>query len=174
MFADSFGHLCKRIKTKPFVFGYSMGGYVALYAYLHFNLPLAGLITLGTKYDWNPDSSQTEAGRLNPEKIEEQFPDWAAKLSNAHGPYWKNLMRKTADMMLELGKQPLLNKVNLSLVNFPVCVMRGEKDKMVSLAESKSMTAAMPYAVYEELPNQPHPIDRLDAALLASCIKPRV
>lgn len=172
-FADSFQQLYKKTNTKPHVFGYSMGGYVALYAHLHFNIPLAGLITLGTKYDWNPESAQTEASRLNAEKVEEQFPDWAAKLANSHGPNWKNLMKRTAEMMLELGQQPLLNERTLSMVNFPVFVLRGERDKMVSQAESKSMAAAIPHAEYGELLNQPHPLDRVDVALLASYIRLR-
>ncbi len=65
------------LKEKNFpkvdIFGYSMGGYVALdLAYNHPNLVM-NIITLGTKFSWNPTFAATEIKKLNPEKSRKKF-----------------------------------------------------------------------------------------------------
>src|SRR5688572_15290055 len=51
------------------IFGYSMGGYVALYLALHYPEKVNRIMTLGTKFDWSPEIAAHETRMLNPLKI---------------------------------------------------------------------------------------------------------
>lgn len=56
------------------VFGYSMGGYVALYLAKNHPEKVNKIITLGTKLSWTPDIAAKETKILVADKIEEKFP----------------------------------------------------------------------------------------------------
>jgi esterase/lipase len=62
------------------VFGYSMGGYVALKFAAKFPGTVNEIVTLGTKFGWSPEIALKETAMLNPEKIEEKVPKFAAAL----------------------------------------------------------------------------------------------
>ena len=55
------------------IFGYSMGGYVALNV-ARFTQRIGCIITYGTKFHWTPDSAQHEIKKLDPEKIRQKVP----------------------------------------------------------------------------------------------------
>src|SRR6187431_2838120 len=84
------------------IFGYSMGGYAALWMAKNFPERVHKIFTLATKLDWNNDSSAREASMLNPEKMEEKIPAFAKLLAERHAPAnWKELVRKTREMILD-------------------------------------------------------------------------
>ena len=99
------------------IFGYSMGGYVAVWLALKHPERVGKIITLGTKFDWSPESAEQEVRKLNAEKIQEKVPAFARILEHRHAPNdWKELLSKTRDMMLSLGNQPLLTEENLKTI----------------------------------------------------------
>lgn len=153
---------------KPLIFGYSMGGYVALYLAAHRKVSLDKLVTLGTKFDWNPTSAVIESKQLNPAKIEEKVPAFASYLKTLHGEEnWKMVLEETAEMMLEMGKNPPLSPAQLEDITFPVICMRGGEDIMVSKEETLPFVTAMKNAEYVEIPEWKHPIDRVPMQQLA-------
>ena len=50
--------------SEPSIFGYSMGGYVAMYIARHYPHLTNKIITLGTKYHWTEDVAQKETAML--------------------------------------------------------------------------------------------------------------
>ena len=56
------------------LFGYSMGGYVALWLAKEIPERVAAVVTLGTKLGWNPETAAREAGRLNPATLRTKVP----------------------------------------------------------------------------------------------------
>jgi pimeloyl-ACP methyl ester carboxylesterase len=68
------------------VFGYSMGGYVALWFARNHPEYVGKIVTLGTKFDWSPESAEKEVKKLNPEKIQEKVPAFARILEHRHAP----------------------------------------------------------------------------------------
>ncbi|MBK9228864.1 MAG: alpha/beta fold hydrolase [Ignavibacteria bacterium] len=48
------------------IFGYSMGGYAALYAAKKYPGVIGKIFTLGTKFEWNEESSASEVKLLSP------------------------------------------------------------------------------------------------------------
>jgi len=145
------------------VFGYSMGGYVALWlAHLHPHR-LGKIVTLGTKFDWSPESAEKEIKKMNAEKIEEKIPSFARLLETRHKPNdWKDVLSKTAIMMRALGENPLLTEAVLRDVKSPLQILLGDQDDMADLNFSKQVSAWLPYGSFELLPNTPHPIEKVN------------
>lgn len=159
-------------REKINIFGYSMGGYVALNLALQ-NPELVGkIVTLGTKFDWTPDSSAKEVQMLNPSVIEEKVPQFASKLQIEHSPLdWKTVIYKTANMMLDLGKKPPLQRDDFKRINHAVVIGIGSLDRMVSFEESESVSKLLPNATLQTLEDFPHPIDKINPIALSAYIK---
>lgn len=153
-----------------YIFGHSMGGYVALcYATQHPER-LNSVITLGTKFHWTEEEALKESKMLNPETIAEKVPKYAALLEAQHGDKWKQLLHSIADLMVSLGKNPPL-KNNLSTINIPVQIMVGDQDNMVTLEESTDVFRSLPNARLAVLPDTKHPMDKVRTGLLFDLMK---
>jgi pimeloyl-ACP methyl ester carboxylesterase len=145
------------------IFGYSMGGYAALYWAASHPAKVASIATLATKFDWTPEGAEREAQMLDPDKILEKVPQYGRMLQERHGAdNWRLLLEKTAGMMRELGAQPLLDRAVLSKLELPVLVCRGTEDKMVSEAESQWAVDRLPNARFNALAGTRHPFEKVD------------
>lgn len=157
---------------KVAVFGYSMGGYVALYTALRHPAYFEQIVTLGTKFDWSPEAAEKEVKMLNPEVIEEKVPRFAENLKNLHLPAdWKKVMSKTASLMKNMGNHPPLTTADFAQIFTPVTIGIGDADKMVTQAESKLVADALPNSTYQILPNVIHPIDQVPVEILVEYLK---
>lgn len=154
--------------SKTDIFGYSMGGYVALwFAHLHPE-KVGKIVTLGTKFDWSVASAEKEVKKLNPEKIEEKVPAFARILQSRHQPNdWKELLAKTATMMTGLGARPLLNETILSTINHDVYVLLGDQDDMADKDFSLAVSKMVPQGSFDLLPETPHPIEKVKLSVIA-------
>ncbi len=149
------------------IFGYSMGGYIALYLAKHHPDRISRIVTLATKFDWNEQIAAKEIQMLNPEKIAIKLPAFANTLAERFAPAdWKQALQKTADMMVELGVDNTLKTNDYADIATPVLVLLGDRDKMVSLDETLSVYKSLPNAQLGILPNTHHPIEQVDADLL--------
>lgn len=149
------------------IFGYSMGGYVALWYALHYPQKISKITTLGTKFDWSPESAAHEVRKVNPERIEEKIPAFARILEKRHAPNdWEELLNKTATMMKGLGDQPLLHEDNLPNINCPVTIALGELDDMADKTYSEKVSAILPEGKFVFLPNTLHPIEKISIEML--------
>jgi len=152
------------------VFGYSMGGYVALmFAKTHPNR-VRKIITLGTKFAWNPEFSSAEVRKLNPDKIEEKVPRFAQFLEKVHSPLdWKEVVVKTADMMINLGETRPLDE-HYSTITSPTLITLGSLDNMSTEEESRLVATQLPNGQFQPIPNFEHPIEKVNASELAGII----
>src|SRR5690606_16443158 len=115
-----------------YVFGYSMGGYVALYLANKQLHTFEKIFTLATKFRWSPELALQEVKMMDPKIIEERIPAFAKTLRERHAPNsWKLLMEKTSTMMLGLGESPLLTSNDFQNIHTPVKLAIGNTDKMV-------------------------------------------
>lgn len=154
------------------VFGYSMGGYVALYLQtLHPNI-FQAIITLGTKFNWSVESAQQEVKMLNTERIKEKVPTFASYLENIQSPTdWELMMNQTTELMLRLGNKPLLTSGNLNKISIPVTLCLGEIDKMVSLEETQFVDQELKNSKLKVLEGVQHPIQQIDSKVIIDLIK---
>lgn len=156
---------------KADIFGYSMGGYVALQLASQQPERVGRVVTLATKFDWTPDGALRETKMLDPEKIEAKVPVFAAQLHERHAPNdWKELLRKTADMMLELGQHPLLSSDVLSKISSPCLICLGDSDQMVGLEETQWAAGLLPHGHLQVLEHTPHPFEKVDMTAFASIL----
>jgi len=156
---------------QPTVFGYSMGGYVALYlAHQQTNL-LGNIITLGTKFDWNPAIAQNEVKMLDSKTIIEKVPKFAEALQKRHGQDWELLLQKTAEMMLSLGNKNTLTLNDFTSIENKVLIGLADKDNMVSLEETTAVYKQLKNGAMYMLPNTKHPIETVEIKLLIEIIK---
>jgi pimeloyl-ACP methyl ester carboxylesterase len=173
MFADDVIYLIDKNRFEGLnIFGYSMGGYVALYIARHFPNKINKIFTIATKFNWDEETSAKESKLLNPEKIEEKIPDFAGQLLKRHSPEdWKLVLKKTAEMMLNLGKNKALKDEDLSLIENEVLVSAGDRDNMVSIEETVGAFRKLKNGRLLILPDTPHPIERIRVDMLLNEIK---
>lgn len=156
-------------------FGFSMGGYAALWAAKAHPERFLLIMTLGTKFDWSYESAEKEIRMLNPAKMEEKVPAFAANLKAMHHPGdWKNLVLLTADMMRDLGSGRHLTQKDLTQIQIPVYVGIGDQDEMVSLFESRQAAGQLANGHLNVLPDTRHAIDKTDPVAIASWIRSRI
>lgn len=154
------------------VFGYSMGGYVGLYIAQTYPNPINKLFTFATKLAWDIKTAEKEVKMLNPETILQKVPKFAQELEKRHtGIGWKEVLQKTAVMMMDLGKNPLVTQKTVKSIAIPVQMGLGDKDNMVSIEETLTICRTIPNANFCVLPNTPHPIEKINTELLVPLIK---
>lgn len=155
---------------KPHVFGYSMGGYVALYLASQKPNIFQDIITLGTKLEWSPEIAVKEIKMLDPNIIIEKVPKFAEALKNRHGEKWKLLLQKTAEMMLSLGNNNILNEEAFSKITSKVFIGLADLDNMVSLNETDFAASKISNSRRFTLTETKHPIETVNAKALAALI----
>jgi pimeloyl-ACP methyl ester carboxylesterase len=171
------GELLQYIETHKLqgasVFGYSMGGYVALQLQKSHPGIMGKIITLATKFHWDPQTAERECGMLEWEKIEIKLPQFAETLAKRHAPVnWKELMEATTDMLRAMGNDAPLKPEDYPKLNTPVLLLLGDRDKMVSLDETLAVYRALPQAFMGMLPATPHALEQVNPVLLAGLIRP--
>ena len=152
------------------IFGYSMGGYVALNLAAKSPDLVTEIITLGTKFNWTEASATQEAKLLNPDTIEDKVPAFANSLNNIHGSNWKEVVSKTATMMLGLGKNKTLTDKRLQSIQRKTLITIGDKDKMVSIEESQKSASLLPNGTLQIIEGFPHAIEKINQKQLSTII----
>lgn len=153
------------------IFGYSMGGYVALNLALKRPELVDTIVTYGTKFDWTETSAAKEVRMLNPDVIEEKVPRFAEKLKNDHSPSdWKVVMHKTAEMMLKMGGGEKISDADFSKIQQKITIAIGLEDTMVTVEESEYIASLIPSAQMLVLAGQPHPFEQVDREIIRRLI----
>jgi esterase/lipase len=155
---------------QPTVFGYSMGGYVALYLAKQQPTLLGNIITLGTKFEWSPEISAKETKMLDSKTIIEKVPKFAEALQKRHGQDWELLLQKTAEMMIALGNKNALALNDFTSIENKVLIGLADKDNMVTLEETTAVYKQLKNGAMYMLPNTKHPIETANVGLLAKII----
>ncbi len=126
-------------------------------------------MTLGTKIDWNPETSAKEVKMLDPVKIAEKVPKFAEVLKARHGQdAWEQVLTKTAEMMVNLGNQPELPYAEFANIKHRVRLCVGDHDPMVSVEETTKAYRLLPEGELQTLPGTGHPLEKVPAEKLAS------
>ncbi len=156
-------HHLKRVD----IFGYSMGGYVAMWLAYRYPEYAGKIVTLGTKFDWNIESAERELKKIDPEKILEKVPAFARILEQRHAPTdWKELLYRSAAMIKRLGEEPLLTEKILPRIKNEVLILLGDLDDVADLEYSMKVATMLQTARFVSLEKTPHPIERVDVNFL--------
>jgi pimeloyl-ACP methyl ester carboxylesterase len=168
VFADDvLSYLEKNNIEKVNIFGYSMGGYVALYLAKHYPERVNAVFTFATKFLWSPEIAAKEIKMLDPEKISEKLPAFAKALETRHAPNdWKVILKKTTEMMTRLGNTNLLNLNDYHDIQQRVQIGIGDKDIMATMEETIDVYRKLSKGSLIVFPDTPHPIEKIDVIRL--------
>ena len=143
------------------VFGYSMGGYVALHLAAVAPDVVRAVGTLGTKLAWTPAAAALETRQLDAATIRAKVPRFAALLADRHGEArWEGLLARTATLLRDLGDDPPVTPASLAAIACPVRLGVGDRDATVTLDETRDAVAALAHGELEVLPGTGHPFER--------------
>jgi esterase/lipase len=173
LFAREFDQFMKvKNYSRPIVFGHSIGGYVALYHKANFeDSPISQIITYGTKFNWSEKSVAKELPMLDPQHLQEKFPQNAEMLMEKHGERWKSLLFSTAHMMQHLEKLDGLSKEDLSEIDIPVTFILGDQDRVVSTEETLLTSNKMRKCQVKTLTHSKHELERSNLRELSEIIR---
>ncbi len=151
------------------VFGYSMGGYVALYVAKHFPGKINSIVTLATKFNWNKETAINESKMLDATIFEKKIPAYAQDLALRHGQEnWKKLVEKTAELIAAMGINTALSYDDLKSIDIPVMVTVGDADKMVSVAETLKAAQYLKKGQSHVFKTMQHPLERINVDAVAA------
>lgn len=169
LFAKNVNEYCNATGiTNADIFGYSMGGYVAMYLAKQSPALVNKIITLATKFHWDEPTAAKETKMLDAAVIAQKVPAFAGQLQQRHAPNdWIQVLDKTKEMLLQLGKENTLQLNDYAAIQTPSLIMLGDKDKMVTVEETLAVYRTLPIAQLCILPNTPHPLEQIDTSLLS-------
>ncbi|MFI5222267.1 MAG: alpha/beta fold hydrolase [Bacteroidia bacterium] len=169
---DILNYLNEKKIEKINLFGFSMGGYAALFfTHLHPER-VEKIFTLNVKFKWELPDAQKEVALLNAENILLKVPSFANNLMMIHGlEMWKNVLKSTEDMMMNLTKGIMLHDEDLKKMSFPVLLAVGDKDLTSGLDQTVDVYKKIPRAQLCVLPDTSHPFETADPAILIPVIK---
>lgn len=150
------------------IFGYSMGGYAAIWYAKHYPGRARRIFTLATKFEWTPAIAEREIKMLDASAIKLKVPKYAEELSLRHGAdKWETVLYKSAEMMRSLGEQNALSENDIVSINNEVLVAVGDSDKMVTIEETASVYRKLQHGRMLVMPGTPHPLEHVDSDKLA-------
>jgi esterase len=154
------------------LFGYSMGGYVALHLAATRPDLVASVVTLGTKLAWSPEVAERELRQIDPVKIRSKVPRFAEVLEQRHADAggWEQVLARTGALMTAVGGAPAISDEMLARITAPVRLMVGDRDSVVTVEETLGAARRLQRGDLCVLPNTPHPLEQVRLPLVASLI----
>jgi len=165
------GYLDEHNINKANIFGYSMGGYVALSMALDNPERVNKIATLGTVLQWDEDTARRECRLLHPDKIKEKVPNFAQMLDSRHPDGWEWVVIQTRSMLEQLGKNPTIKSGDWRYLNHPVRLHIGDRDETAKLNETTETYKKLANAGLMVLPNTGHPIEEVNQELLSVSLR---
>jgi pimeloyl-ACP methyl ester carboxylesterase len=154
------------------IFGYSMGGYVALYLARTRPERVGRIFTFGTKLRWDAETSAREVRMLDAGKIREKVPHFAAALEARHsGAGWERVLEKTAEMMMALGASSPLGDEEFGAIEQRVRIGVGDRDATVGPEESAGVYRLLRNGELQVFPATPHPFEKVSMPMIAASIR---
>jgi pimeloyl-ACP methyl ester carboxylesterase len=153
------------------LFGYSMGGYVALYLAATAPDRVRRAATLATKLAWTPDVAARECAMLDVATIRSKVPKFAAALEARHtGAGWETLLAATAEMLHDLGSRPRLTNELLGTIGHPIRLAVGDRDATVGIDECAEALRLLKNGELEVHPRTPHPFEKVPLDRVATSL----
>ena len=167
-FSDNLGdYMNENAIDRAHLFGYSMGGYVALTFALAKPERILSITSYGTKLKWDKATAVQQVKMLDPDIIEEKVPAFADHLKSVHGhDKWRSVLNHTAEMMSFLGEGAGLSRNDFKSIKNRVVIGIGDRDRMVSIDESKDIAQILPNGRMQRVTDGVHELNKMDPQLI--------
>lgn len=155
------------------IFGYSMGGYVALHLAAESPDLVTSVATLATKLAWTPAVAARETSRLIPATIRAKVPAFADVLERRHANAggWETVLAKTSALMIELGERPVVDTATFARLPQRIRLLVGDRDNVVTVDETAAAARAIGRGELGVLPSTSHPFEQVRLPLLATLLR---
>lgn len=155
---------------KANIFGYSMGGYVALALARDHPEQVKKVATLGTILEWNEQVAERECAYLYPQKIKEKVPHFARQLEKRHQHGWERVVYRTRDMLQHLGVNPPIKKEDWKQYDQSIRFHIGDRDTTAGLEQTVEIYQLVDHAELSVLPNTGHSLDDINVKILSASL----
>ena len=154
------------------LFGFSMGGYAALYFAKIHPERVAKIFTLNVKFKWDATSTKKEIAMLNAENMMLKVPSFANNLMLLHGmEMWEKVLQNASEMMTNLTKQHFLTDEDFEKMTFPVLLGVGDRDYTSGIEETLEIFRKIKTSQMLVLPNTSHPFEKIKTEIVINEIK---
>ena len=163
--------------ARAHVFGFSMGGAVALYVARTHPERIDRLAVHGVNVQWDADEVTVMTVGMDPETMEGVAPRWAERLSATHGAdRWRGLTRRMIAFTDALPDRRFPNE-ELAQVTAPTLISTGDQDRYFRIEHALNLWQTLPDARLAVHPGLDHPIQGVDperfAAMMADFLLER-
>lgn len=139
------------------ILGYSMGGYVAMYAAAKSLISPNSICALATKINWNPAVLEMQNKALNYDKLLENAPSYIQGLTTIFtGKTPQQAIAETLTFMEDLTENNYLNAAALNKIHCKVLLMRGNRDHFVLEEDVAFAAQHLPESRIHILEDTPH------------------
>ncbi|TVV74566.1 alpha/beta fold hydrolase [Sphingomonas solaris] len=142
-----------------FVFGYSIGGMLAMMLAHRRPDRIAGIATLAARAIWHPAAVAHIVHLADPARLTRPGNPRAAELAAIHHPTdWRLVNAANRRLFADLGHNPPLSPGDLRAMRVPVLVMNGSEDQLVPLAETHALAGSFATWRLGLFPGPAHPL----------------
>lgn len=152
------------------IFGYSMGGYVGMYLAKYFPHMVENLITLGTKFRWNPSVSKQFCEMIELQKLKKNSTVWK-KLVAKHGKKTETLIQRLHQFFIEMGTDAPLKLEEFLSIESKTLILKGDKDDVITEEECRNVKEHIIQSEYKVIPNTSHAWEAVDIKHLSEIIE---
>jgi pimeloyl-ACP methyl ester carboxylesterase len=171
MAADVVAFMDRKAIRRAVVGGYSVGGYVALYAARHYPQRVSGVVTLATKWIFDERTVAHLTHLADPERLSREGNPRAAQLEAAHHPQdWRRVTEAIRQLFRDLGARAPLSEDDLRAIGKPALVLSSEEDQLVPRDEALALAKLLGCPV-KLMPGQCHPLSAVPLATVGQAIK---
>jgi len=173
MAKDVIAQMDARDLTRTYLFGYSSGGYLALYLARHFPERFTAISALAVKYVFDARTVAHWTHLANPERIRELNPvnGRMDELVRTHHPQdWVTIVELTGEYFKELGRKTPLSIEDLRAIRHPVMLFASDNDQVVPLDEATALNGTLPNSRLVVFKGQSHPFKVVPVAAVARAL----
>lgn len=144
------------------LFGYSVGGYVALHAARRHPDRIRAFATLAAKYRFDESAVSHVVHLSQPARLARPEIGRKPEMERAHGAgNWEKVALNTCELFRRLGERPPLGEADLQRINVPALIVSGDRDPLVPAAESRRLAELLPFARLALFPGPAHPLKQV-------------
>ncbi len=153
------------------VFGFSMGGGVALALARQRPDVVTRLAVHGVNVQWDRAEVEAMVGPMDPGAMEAEHPFWARRLAEVHGAdRWRPLVAQMIAFTRRLPETPMPDD-DLAQIAVPTLVSAGDRDRFFDVRHAVGLWRALPDARLQVLPGLDHPIQGVDVPTFAAGVR---
>lgn len=152
------------------VFGFSMGGYMALHLAHQYPDRVRRLAIHGTNIDWDGARVAAMQRRMDVEAIQQRRPDLAADLDAVHSD-WPSLFHRMRMFVATLPAHSEAMHRIVSTLDHPTLVSAVDRDDLFPLDAPLTLHAELPSSTLALIPGDRHALQHVSLALLTPLLR---